>query len=100
MCLFAEAGGVIAGGETACGLHYGTDGRDENAAGKVEGVAVAEDLLKMLHGAKTTELAGGESDVANGPILEAFGKGEHINEELEDPRHASVVLGNDDDEAG
>ena len=100
MCLFAEAGGVVAGGETAFGLHDGTDGRDENTAGKVEGVAVAEDLLKMLHGAKATELAGGESDIANGPILEAFGKGEHVDKELEDTGHASVVFGNDDDEAG
>ena len=51
----------------------------------------------MLDWAKTTELAGGESDVADGAVLEAFGKGEHINEELEDAGHASVVLRNNDD---
>ena len=98
MGLFAESGGVVTGGKTAFGLHDGTYGRDENTAGKVESVAVAEDLLEMLHGAKATKLAGGESDIADRAVFEAFGKGEHIDEELEDARHASVVLGNDNDE--
>ena len=81
-------------------VEVGMDVRDENALGINEGVAVAEDGLKLFNRPQRTPDAGGDTDEAHGPFLEALGKLEHVDEIFQDAGDAAVVFRRDDDETG
>ena len=74
-------------------------GGNEYSLGKIVGVAIAKNLLKMLDRAQSSELPGRNSHVTYRLSLKALGERKKINKKFQGPAHAAIVLGGYDHQA-
>lgn len=65
---------------------------------KDEGIAVAKNLLEMLHRAQAAK-HGTQAHKTDGPVLKGFREFKMINKILQHPRHGAIVLRGHDDQS-
>ena len=79
-------------GQAAIGIEEAGNLGNEDAIGINKGVAVAKNMLELLHGTKRAPDAGREADETNRPALEALRELEHVDEIFQNARDAAVIF--------